>query len=132
MLVIAVLTGCDRSPQLWPAAGRVQFADGQPVTQGIIETHPDTTGGSARGKINSDGTFALSTGGRPGAVAGRHRAVVLQLQSTSAPEQHLSHGTSRRRVAAKHASYSTSELTFEVSTDAGSITHEIVLTVSSE
>lgn len=95
----------------------MQFVDGQPVTQGIVESHPDAAGGSARGKINSDGTFTLATGGQPGAVAGRHRAIVLQLQSTAAPEQHLAHGAARRRVAAKYASYGTSELSFEVSAD---------------
>ena len=73
------LAGCAKSDQLptYRASGQVVFPDGKPLGGGTIvfesRDHPVT----ARGVIESDGSFRLSTYDQgDGAVAGPHRAAV--------------------------------------------------------
>jgi hypothetical protein len=76
-LLLLGLAGCGSG--LCPARGRVTYADGKPVTAGMVvfeskEQEPPVT---ARGEIQSDGSFALGTH-RPGdgVPPGKYRVLV--------------------------------------------------------
>ena len=80
-LLLAVVSGCsDGNPKTYPVQGEVRFPDGKPLTKGTVEFElldqekPIT----ATGEISSDGSFVLGTFELDdGAIAGRHRAVVI-------------------------------------------------------
>ena len=83
LLLAAFITavGCNRGPfPTYEAEGRVTFSDGTALERGwvefeSIEHQPPLT---ARGEIQSDGTFFLTTFKQgDGAIEGRHRAVVV-------------------------------------------------------
>jgi hypothetical protein len=126
LLGIVISIGCNRDPATYPVNGRVRFPSGAAVRMGTIETKSRDLGINARGNINSDGTFQLTTF-QPGdgAVAGWHDCVIVQL---------IIHGeelggkvSTYGVVDPKHNSYSTSGLSFEVS---ASQPNEITLEVS--
>ncbi len=79
-IALASLIGCSSGGQpTYRAGGRVTFPDGQPLDGGVVEfrsldLQPSV---SARGYIQADGTFQLTTF-KPGdgAVEGEHRATV--------------------------------------------------------
>lgn len=119
-VTIGMFAGCsDGRPATYPVEGRVTFEDGTPVTSGTVEFESLDSRINARGSIHPDGTFRLSTfEPGDGAVAGRHRSVVVQLLIAQADRtiQH-SHGpeAAARAVHPRHASYETSGLEFDVS-----------------
>jgi hypothetical protein len=79
-VVSVSLAGCGGSaPATYRAGGKVVFADGKPLTSGAVELR--SMDGKqhvvARGQIQSDGSFRLSTfGPNDGAVEGEHAALV--------------------------------------------------------
>jgi len=79
VITLATLFGCEFSPVTYPVSGKVVFVDDRPVTSGVIEFEPVDGGPPARGKIESDGRFSLTTGTRSGAVAGKHRIAIVQV-----------------------------------------------------
>ena len=81
-ILIAALTICGCGGGKYPtyrAGGRVTFADGKPLTTGWISFRAlDSENVTARGQIQPDGTFELTTFTRgDGAVEGRHQALVM-------------------------------------------------------
>jgi hypothetical protein len=93
LAALVAVPGCGPSePKTYPAFGKVVFRDGRPVTTGVIEFSPADGGPSARARIGADGRFVLTTGDRPGAVAGRHRIGVLSMIITDGVP--TSHGRS--------------------------------------
>jgi hypothetical protein len=81
-LTLAILVGASGcgGPRLYPVQGRVLFPDGTPLKGGWVVFEPveATDDVSARGRIQSDGTFRLGTvRDDDGAVAGRHRVLVV-------------------------------------------------------
>jgi hypothetical protein len=105
--------GADQVP-VWETRGKVVFADGSPVTMGLIELTPIDRGPAARAKINLDGTFVLKTGERNGAIAGTHRVAVVQviLPDVSLQEAAMHHHA--KRLHPKFARPETSGLTSKV------------------
>jgi hypothetical protein len=80
LLLLLAGAGCDRrDADLVPVRGRVYYR-GQPLAGGTIVFTPDPGRGGAgplaRAEIGPDGTYALRTGARPGAVAGWHTVTV--------------------------------------------------------
>ena len=80
-MTLAVLGGCgsDRLPT-YPVSGTVSLADGTSLEYGLVEFRPvdGETMISARGYIQADGSFELSTYEKgDGAVAGEHLAIVV-------------------------------------------------------
>lgn len=100
----ALSMGCNRNPTTYPIKGRVHFPSGSPVRMGTIETKSRELGINARGTINSDGSFELTTF-QPGdgAVAGWHDCVVVQLIIHG--EEFKGKVSSFGVVDPKHASY---------------------------
>lgn len=78
--VTLLFVGCHRGPQLAPVTGKVMY-NGQPLSFGVVQFQ-SASGQPARGEIQSDGTFSLSTY-RPGdgAVVGTHRVRVTCYES---------------------------------------------------
>ena len=76
-------TGCNSSgPEVYPVSGKVVYPDGSPMPEGMVEFEAmegEFSGRNARGVIQTDGTFVLTTQEPDdGAVAGRHRAIVRE------------------------------------------------------
>ncbi len=119
-LLIAALfcvAGCsDDGPATYPVTGTVQLKDGTVVETGIVEFTTSDGMYTARGDIDKIGRFSLSTFSEDdGAVAGRHKAVVVQLISTEdLPLHEHDHGPT---VDPKFGHYERSGLGYTVSAD---------------
>jgi hypothetical protein len=76
-LLLLGAAGCGRA--LYPAGGKVTYPDGKPVTEGLVvfESKGQEKAVTARGEIQSDGRFQLSTH-RPGdgVPAGKYSVLV--------------------------------------------------------
>lgn len=124
ILLISLLpsVGCGggRTPT-YPASGKVAFADGKPLQGGTVEFQsisPPNTGEtrvSARGNIQPDGTFKLSTFRQDdGAIAGDHRALITQ---PIPPGRINPYKPVPLVINEKFQRYDTSGLTFTVTSD---------------
>ena len=75
------MAGCGGQPlPTYEAGGKVAFANGTPLRGGWVEFQPADTSHnvSARGEIQSDGTFRLGTfSPGDGAIEGEHRVLVV-------------------------------------------------------
>lgn len=116
---IALLTalGCSGSevPTV-PVKGTVTLRDGTAVQTGTVEFNATEGDWTARGTIQPDGTFYLSTfTDGDGAVPGIHDAVVVQLIATEdLPLHQHNHGPT---VDPKYAHYDRSGLQYTVKPD---------------
>jgi len=74
IVLLVVLGGCSRGPKLVPVSGQVSYRD-KPLEFGAVMFQPEE-GQPARGYIQPDGTFTLSTRqdgkDKQGAVIGEH------------------------------------------------------------
>jgi hypothetical protein len=106
-------SGCANPLRTYPVSGKVVFEDGSPVRVGTIEFKSIDHQVQARGTIERDGSFRLTTFQEfDGAVAGRHRVVVVQMVVLEdAPGIKVG---KRGVVHPKFNSYSTSGLELEV------------------
>ena len=91
----------------------MRSADGRRATFGTVEFKAEDGGQIASGRIEQDGSFRLSTfGDGDGAVAGRHRAIVVQVINTEhLPLEQHHHVLD---VHPRYARYETSGLEFSV------------------
>lgn len=116
-IVLLVATGCSSSeiPTV-PVKGTVTLQDGTIVETGTVEFNAVEGGWTARGTIQPDGTFYLSTfSDGDGAVPGTHDAVVVQLIATEdLPLHQHNHGPT---VDPKYAHYDRSGLQYIVKPD---------------
>lgn len=111
--VIALLaesTGCSSHVRTYPVSGTVRFKTGGAVHVGTIELKSREHKSHARGQIQPDGSFTLTTyKDGDGAVAGMHDCVIVQFVMT---EELTAHKASTVGVIdRRYASYSTSGLT---------------------
>lgn len=119
-LVVAALTvaGCGQAREpLYPVTGRVAFADGKPLAQGVVVFESSTAGAQvgARGIIGSDGVFRMGTrGDRDGVPAGRYR-VAIALPARDGDTGAVN--TSGPAIAPRFAAFETSGLEFTVEPD---------------
>ena len=95
-------------------SGRVAFADGTPLTQGMVvfDSVAETAAVGARGVIGSDGSFRMGTrGDADGVPAGRYRvAIALPARDGDTGAVNMSGPA----VAAKFTAFETSGLEFTV------------------
>ena len=88
LFALAACVGCGEKgagtlPELIPVKGKITLK-GQPLSSGTVRFEPDDFGRPASGKINSDGTFVLSTHKEgDGVVAGHHRVSITNLDPKS-------------------------------------------------
>lgn len=117
-VLVMATAGCSNSevPTV-PVKGTVSLRDGTPVQTGTVEFNALDGDWTARGKINSDGTFYLSTfKDGDGAVPGVHDAVVVQLIATEdLPLHQHSHGPT---VDPKYSHYDRAGLQFTIESGA--------------
>ena len=98
--------GCGNEDfDLAEATGRITIGD-QPVPSGVVTFVPDetqgTSGPTGTAHLSRDGTFAIETLGRPGAIVGAHKVRVnLYLQDSpdavvhvGIPERYMHESTS--------------------------------------
>lgn len=114
ILATVLFCGCNGSDELelHPITGKIVYADGSPAMFGDIEFQSDSMPVNARGKIQRDGTFTLTTNGKPGAVEGQHKVVVVQVVTNHFNLDVVhNHGD---LVHEKYASYSTTDLSVTV------------------
>jgi hypothetical protein len=116
VLVAVSFTGCEKAREAtYPVHGKVTFTDGTPMNGGSIsfrsvDRQPSI---NAHGVIEPDGTFELSTfAAGDGAIAGRHRAVVVTPSVSERARQPVP-----RPIHPKYRQYETSGLEFTVTTD---------------
>ena len=128
---MTMLVRCDsgRIPT-FATSGKVTFKDGQPVQFGSIEFYNQEHDVSARGTINSDGTYQLSTF-RPndGAVEGTHQVLITQIlmpkpvvSEGATAEREYQHG---RHIDKSYSSFSTSNLQCQVKQGANAIDFQV-------
>jgi hypothetical protein len=122
-VMLAGLAGCGGG-QIYPVRGQIQYReDGAPAKDlagGTVEFQSDEAMKSARGGIDADGRFELSTE-RPGdgAVLGKHKVLIVPPEGDS-PEARRKH-----LLDPKYSRYETSGL--EATVEAR--TNELTLTV---
>jgi hypothetical protein len=118
LAILACLQGCGPDhPPTYPVGGKVVFADGKPLTTGgVVLLESVVTEGlpvNARGLINADGTFKLTTfDDGDGAVAGKHRMLVRPQRDA---DDYLKRGIIPRPIInPRFERYETSGLEFTV------------------
>lgn len=122
-MTLLCASGCgEKQPTTYPARGRVIFSDGKPVMQGTVELLSEDGTVNAQGTIQPDGTFILGTfTSDDGAVAGLHKAIVMQLIVSDGLTKHsMDHGDP---VDPFYSSYKSSPLTATIQpSDANDLT----------
>lgn len=111
---ILSLVGCGSGREkTYPVEGLVVFKDGSHVKVGTVETKSLRTGAQARGTIDKDGRFSLTTfEDNDGAVAGDHQVVIVQFIQVEGIKNYRP--STMGVVNRKHASYATSGLVLRV------------------
>lgn len=107
---LVVIGGCQKGPvPTYPVTGEVVFAEGTPLPGGNIELAPRAgeVKASARGVIEEDGAFRLSTFIEgDGAVAGEHAVLIIPARQRGERP-----GASNTELAGKYQDFATSGLT---------------------
>ena len=112
LAVLMLVNGCGGGDQLKVAAvSGVVKLDGVPLDAGTIIFTPEK-GRAAKGKISSDGKFALGTYGlNDGAIIGTHKVSILSALKEEAFE---SDEVVESKIPVKYSSPVTSGIAFEV------------------
>ena len=128
LIVAAATVGCGGGPHpTYPVEGTVKFSDGTPLKGGWIEVR--LKAGSdrvlARGAIDVDGTFLLSTfQAGDGAVLGKHQVIVSP--ALPAGEQG-DRPIPTTVIHVKHTRFDTSAFEFDVTQEASPNRWDIVV-----
>lgn len=79
-LHVALCAGCSgetsKAPKLVPAKGAVKY-QGKPIVAATVLFNP-TDGTPAMGMTDNEGNFTVTTGGRPGALIGKHKVIITK------------------------------------------------------
>lgn len=111
---LCLLTGCSDRHKTYPVQGKVQFKSGGPVRVGTIELKSREHDIQARGTLNTDGTFKLTTyEDGDGAIAGKHGCVVVQFVMAEGIKGHRP--STIGVIDRRYNSYATSGLEIEIS-----------------
>ena len=115
VLLLGCLLGCGQDAKLGRVHGTIRL-DGKPLTKGTAMFVPEA-GRSAKGAIQSDGTFTLGTFHESdGALIGRHKVAVIAYEAGTfdRPAYETPNQKGKPLVPEKYMSPGTSGLTFEV------------------
>ena len=111
---LSLLTGCSDRFKTYPVHGKVQFKSGGPVRVGTIELKSREHDIHARGTLNTDGTFTLTTyEDGDGAIAGKHDCVVVQFVMAEGIQGHRP--STIGVIDRRYNSYATSGLEVKIS-----------------
>jgi hypothetical protein len=119
------VAGCDRGPQLVPAAGIVKYK-GAAVPGADVIFVPEGDGQTAIGRSDEQGRFTLMTGGRQGALPGAYAVSITAARPKRAVSEAEAVAMSSEQIAAnredlvpvKYNNPISSGLTDKVETDA--------------
>ena len=121
LAICSAITGCGKNQDVVPVHGQVLFR-GKPLAYGSVMFQPAEVGELARGQIQPDGTFVLSTK-KPGdgvhVGTSRVRITAYDAQRPGAAQNSGQQETAlgRSAIPKKYQSFGTSELTVEVKPD---------------
>jgi hypothetical protein len=122
-LLLAAATGCG-ARTTYPVRGKVVFKDGTPLTGGLVVFRPvdEKLQVSARGDIQHDGSFILSTYHEgDGAVPGKYQAAI-----TPPPRRKIREKPVEKPIVdPRFESYDTSGLEFEVKRESNNFKIEV-------
>jgi hypothetical protein len=113
--VCLVCCGCSKPLATYPVKGQLKFEDGSVPKFGDIEFFNAEHRLNARGKINRDGSFTVSTfNDGDGAVAGKHQVVIMQhvmtpLVARAVTEANINHDHGKL-IHQQYNDYRTSDL----------------------
>jgi len=99
LLVLVCLAGCDSGPKLVPATGVVKYK-GAAVPGADVVFVPEGDGQTAMGHSDEQGRFTLSTGGRPGALAGSYAVSITAARPKRTVSQAEAVAMSSEQIAA--------------------------------
>ena len=117
VMAIILAVGCNRGPRTYPVNGKVVFDDGSPLTTGGVVfselMSTDAAGTNARGAIDAEGNFQLTTfNNNDGVLPGEHRFLV---RADRDAEDYTKRGIIPRPVIAERfEEYDTAELEFTI------------------
>ena len=124
LLLFVAVVGCGKNENETARVEGTVTLNGQPLTSGIVTFFPEA-GRSARGIIQSDGTFALGTYEKAdGALVGMHKVTVVAQGSSNRPNfdsDNVRQSASASPIPVQYANPTSSGLTFEVK--AGEVNH---------
>ncbi len=113
LLLTVTLFGCSNQLATYPVNGKVVFPDGSPVHVGTVELKSLEHGIQARGTLDRDGNFKLTTySDGDGAVAGLHDCVVVQFVMTEGLTAHRP--STIGVIDRRYSSYANSGLRVEI------------------
>lgn len=118
VVFLAANLGCDHGPAMMPVTGQVKY-NGKPLEFGSIYFQP-ASGQPARGDIQSDGTFTLSTYRlNDGAVLGSHKVRIscYESQKPGTPKAAGEQTLGKLLIPQKYTLLDQSGLTAEVTKD---------------
>jgi hypothetical protein len=127
------MVGCGPQQEAtYPVDGLVRFPDGDPVRLGTVEfrrviaANPEAPRWIARGTIDQEGHFTLSTF-QPGdgALAGNHEVIVQQLIITE--DRSFADHNHGRRVSPHYGDYASSGLKARIEADPSKQPQQIVI-----
>lgn len=119
LVLTCVLAGCGLGPRLLPVSGKVLLG-ATPLTSGVVSFTPDEAKGNKFrggpiGTIQSEGTYQMTTNGKPGAPAGWYKVTVSTKMPPSASDTApMKMPTSGPRLSPKYMSAATTDLEVEV------------------
>ena len=125
-LVISI-TGCgEKGPRYYPVEGKVVFKQDSSAAQfGSIEFRSEADPPViARGTIQADGTFRLSSNGKEGTVQGTHSVVIIQIVGDPRIPGRVVHDHGLD-VATKYSDYQTSDLSVDVQPEMSKLVLEV-------
>ena len=109
-VVLLLFSGCagdDGRPERFPVSGTLKSKAGKPLSGVAVMLRSVEGGVTARGQVEEDGTFQLTTFEKyDGAVAGAHRVQVVSFRNAD--------GSPGVPIQRKYMKYRTSGLEFEV------------------
>ena len=123
-MIAAGGTGCGKDKwdvgRTVPVAGKVTMR-GKPLTTGVVIFHPDSAKGNtlaheARGEIDGQGNYQLSTAGKGGAPPGWYQVAVISVERRIDPQG--VHGPPRWRINPRYGNPNRSGLAVQVLEDA--------------
>ena len=115
LFVTLATTGCSRGPEIVPVSGKVLY-NGEPLKFGGVMFQPPA-GQPARGTIQPDGTFVLTTDDSgDGATVGTNRVRVTcyQAQDPSAPASEGEAALGKLLIPKKYSDIDTSGIEIEI------------------
>ncbi len=124
-VVLPLLTGCNRGPEMVPVTGQVLYKN-KPLEYGSVMFAPADGGEPAKGPIQPDGSFQLKTITADGDVIQGVRVGSCSVRITAFESQRPGGGgvspdaemmLGRSAVPRKYQSFGTSGLTVDVSPD---------------